>query len=403
RANGEEFPIEASISQFDVGTGKFYSVILRDITERKRAEDEIRRSEELFSTIFQSVPVTIGIVSLVSNQTLAVNDYMVKLTGYETYEFIGRPVAEAPYWVQPDQWQKLSQPIREGEATSGVEMQWRTQSGQMLTMLGSAIQVDINGEPCLLGLALDITERKQAERMRLEVYRERELLEVKEHFISRMSHDFRTPLAVVLTANQLLRHYYDRMAPERREELFQNVENQVQFVIKLLDDVLTLSKERAGKMPFKPAPINLVSTCEGLFLQMQTLDSAHHEFIFVTDGEIGEIQGDEKLLQHIFVNLLSNAIKYSPENSEVRFEVRREGDSAVIAISDQGIGIPEEDQKHLFEPFYRASNTGSINGTGLGLAIVKESVETHYGTIHCESAPNQGTTFIVHLPIVPSV
>jgi signal transduction histidine kinase len=156
-------------------------------------------------------------------------------------------------------------------------------------------------------------------------------------------------------------------------------------------------------MPFNPSPMNLVSACKGLFLQMQTIDIARHEFIFVTDGEIGEIQGDEKLLQHILINLLSNAIKYSPEGGEVRFEVRREGDSALISISDQGIGIPEEDQQHLFEPFYRASNTASINGTGLGLAIVKESVETHQGTIHYESAPGQGTTFVIHLPIAPQV
>ena len=401
RSNGEEFPIEASISQFSVGTDKFFSVILRDITERVQAEAEIQRSEELFSTIFQSVPVAISIVSLTDGRTLNVNDYVLKLTGYDAAEIVGRTSHEAPYWANSDQWQKVSQPIRAGQAVSGAEMEWRTQSGQLLTMLGSAIPVDIQGEPCLLVLALDITERKQTERIRLQVYKERELLELKERFISTMSHEFRTPLSVILAGNELLRHYYDRMKPERREEQFNTIEEQVRYATNILDEVLTLSKARAGKMPFDPARMNLVSSSEKLFEKMQTTDSAHHEFVFVADPEIGEIDGDEKLLQHILINLLSNAIKYSPEGGEVRFEVRREGDAAVLQISDQGIGIPVEDQQHLFEPFYRASNTHAINGTGLGLAIVKESVEAHQGTIRCESVQGQGTTFVIHLPITP--
>jgi signal transduction histidine kinase len=107
---------------------------------------------------------------------------------------------------------------------------------------------------------------------------------------------------------------------------------------------------------------------------------------------------DEKLLRHIFVNLLSNAIKYSPGGGEVRFEVRRDEDDTLFRVRDRGIGIPPEEQGHLFESFHRASNVGSIQGTGLGLAIVKNAVDMHGGTIAVESLPGEGTTFTVRLP-----
>jgi signal transduction histidine kinase len=97
--------------------------------------------------------------------------------------------------------------------------------------------------------------------------------------------------------------------------------------------------------------------------------------------------------------LLSNAVKYSPAGTTIRLEITRQGHEGIFRVSDTGIGIPEEDQKRLFEPFHRAGNTRGIDGTGLGLTIVKQAVEVHQGKIACESATGVGTTFIVHLPI----
>jgi len=109
---------------------------------------------------------------------------------------------------------------------------------------------------------------------------------------------------------------------------------------------------------------------------------------------------DPYLLQHILVNLLSNAIKYAPTGTEIGLNLGYWDDETVfIEVSDQGIGIPEQDQKHLFEPFFRASNTKGFKGNGLGLAIVKESVEAHGGSITCQSRPGEGTRFTVSLPL----
>ncbi len=108
---------------------------------------------------------------------------------------------------------------------------------------------------------------------------------------------------------------------------------------------------------------------------------------------------DEKLLHHILINLLTNAVKYSPEGGEIRLELSSADDDLILRVSDQGLGIPEEDQKHLFEPFHRASNTEQIKGVGLGLVVVLTSVETWGGTIVCQSAIGRGTVFTIKLPL----
>jgi signal transduction histidine kinase len=281
---------------------------------------------------------------------------------------------------------------------------------------GQTLDLDMMIEPLLdsqqmiigiTGAALDITERKaaerallDAERLRLELSKEREVLEVKEQFISTLSHDFRTPLAVIMTSKDIIERYYDRLEPERREHHLQVIEDQVNYILSLLDDLLTIGRARAGKFSFQPELLNLIPFCQSLLNQVQTADRSEHQFEFTAQGDLTDVRLDKKLLHHIIVNLVSNAAKYSPIGSKVSLSVAREDDDVVFRVRDEGIGIPLEDQAKLFEPFHRAQNVGSIKGTGLGLAIVKESVETHGGSIICQSEQNKGTTFIVRLPVV---
>jgi signal transduction histidine kinase len=167
----------------------------------------------------------------------------------------------------------------------------------------------------------------------------------------------------------------------------------------LLDNVLILGKAKAGKIEFEPTSLDLEAFCHDILEQIQVTDKVGHRFLFHIEGDLQEALIDERLLRHILVNLLSNAVKYSPAGTTVRLEITRDGYEGIFRVSDTGIGIPEEDQKRLFEPFHRAGNTRGIDGTGLGLTIVKQAVEVHQGTISCESATGVGTTFIVHLPI----
>lgn len=228
---------------------------------------------------------------------------------------------------------------------------------------------------------------------------EREINELKSRFISMTSHEFRTPLTAILGTTELIKHYGQGWETSKQHTYLDRIQKNVKHMTGLLDDVLVLSKADVGKVEFNPKPMNLEAFCSSLVEEFQ-LNTKHDQRIeFEVRGNKPNAYADEKILRQILSNLLSNAIKYSPENTNVRFHVNLDEKEATFFIQDQGIGIPEADQQHLFDSFHRATNVGQIQGTGLGLAIVKKSVELHRGTITFDSVADQGTTFIVKLSI----
>ena len=228
---------------------------------------------------------------------------------------------------------------------------------------------------------------------------EREVTQLKEDFITMVSHDFRTPLAVIMTSNDMLERYYERLTQQRRAEQLQKIRDQVWYMTGLLDDVLLLGKARAKKLEFNPLPIDLKKVCWSVFDEMRLTDKDRHIFHFNASGQLGNLTLDAKLIHRILSNILTNAVKYSPDGGIIRLELLREEDTVTLRVSDQGIGIDPEEQKHIFEPFWRGSSVlDSVGGTGLGLSIVKDCVNLHGGTISVESEPDKGTTFVVRLP-----
>lgn len=230
---------------------------------------------------------------------------------------------------------------------------------------------------------------------------EREINELKSRFISMTSHEFRTPLTAILGTTELIKHYGQGWDTQKQHSYLDRIQKNVKHMTGLLDDVLVLSKADAGKIEFNPSPIDLIAFCSSLAEELQLNTKQGQRIELEVEGDPPSSIADEKILRQILSNLLSNAIKYSPENTIVRFNISFSGGEVTFLVQDQGIGIPEADQQHLFESFHRATNVGQIQGTGLGLAIVKKSVELHRGTMTFESVADQGTTFIVKLPITP--
>ncbi len=212
------------------------------------------------------------------------------------------------------------------------------------------------------------------------------------------SHEFRTPLATILSSAELLKYYGARLPDEEKLAIVGNIEAGVKRMTLMLDKILNIGKAEAGMLEFKPSTINLREVCETIVGNAQ-LQQPQQACVVTTDFDFDATEGfyDEKLLRHIFDNLLSNALKYSPKGGGVRFSVRRDAHHMVFEVHDSGIGIPEDEIADLFSTFHRASNVGNIPGTGLGLAIVKNSVDLHGGTIHATSTPGQGTCFTVRL------
>jgi signal transduction histidine kinase len=225
--------------------------------------------------------------------------------------------------------------------------------------------------------------------------KERELNELKSRFVAMTSHEFRTPLATILSSSELIDHYGSRLPQAEQKDLFHSIRAAVERMTKMLDNVLIIGRAEAQMLEFKPAPTRLAAFCEALAEEMRLSAGPKHTLEYSYEGAQHPVSVDEKLLRHVLVNLISNAIKYSPQGGPVEFRVRLRDGEAAFEIADRGIGIPPEDQQRLFETFHRARNVGNISGTGLGLAIVRKSLDLHGGTIRFESAPGGGTRFHV--------
>jgi len=235
--------------------------------------------------------------------------------------------------------------------------------------------------------------------MRRALENERELSELRSRFTAIVSHEFRTPLGIIMSAVELLRNYHERLDPARRGELFEDIHVATRRMGSLMEQVLVLGGADAGKLAFSPEPIDLQGLCLKLVDESLSATARKCPVEPRLDPEMEGAVGSESLLRHIFSNLLSNAAKYSPAGSPVEFIVQREENEAVFVVRDRGIGIPPEDQARVFEAFHRAGNVADVPGSGLGLLITKRCVELHGGSIGFHSRAGEGTCFTVRLPV----
>ena len=244
----------------------------------------------------------------------------------------------------------------------------------------------------------DISARKRLEtELREALQKERELNELKSQFIARASHEFRTPLAVILTSSDMLKNYGSRMSTEQRDEKLNHLQKEVRSIAVMLDDLLTISKGEELK-EFNPELLDLQSKLREIVHEIGEGIGGQHSLSVDFEGNCTSVYADRKLVKRIVTNLLSNAIKYSPVGSKIQVNVICETSRLVLEVKDQGIGIPAEDQERLFEAFHRARNVDHISGTGLGLAIVKQAVDLHGGDVSVKSTLGEGTVFTVILP-----
>jgi signal transduction histidine kinase len=247
----------------------------------------------------------------------------------------------------------------------------------------------------------EVRERQRSEDETLGILTaERELNELKSNLIATISHEFRTPLTIILTSTELLSRFDAQVEPERREAYLNRIRSATKRLNQLVEDVMTFSQAEAGILCLRVALLNVISLCQELIEEQLLIHERSHQFNYAHEGSEAEVCLDEVLLRHVLTNLLENAVKYSPQQSTVTVRSRCEENQAVFEIQDQGIGIPTTDRQRLFSPFFRASNVDTIPGTGIGLSIVKKCVELHQGSLTVESEVNVGTKFTVTLPII---
>ena len=245
-------------------------------------------------------------------------------------------------------------------------------------------------------------ERRVAERtveLEAALAQQTELTRLKSDFVSLVSHEFRTPLGVIMSSCDVLRRYHERLGSEQRTEQIAMIVENTRNLAGMVDEVLMLGRVEDGRVAFGPRPTDLLALLGKLAQEANAAAQGRVRVTLECAGELPPAEADEAVLRHIVANLLSNAVKYSPDGSEVDVHVAREGHAVVMIIQDRGIGIPLEDQARLFTSFSRASNVGDRPGTGLGLVVVHRCVALHGGELDLKSTEGQGTTVTVRLPV----
>ncbi|HML21118.1 MAG TPA: PAS domain S-box protein [Aggregatilinea sp.] len=423
RRDGDQIWLEQHLVPLYDEAGQVIAVegIARDVTARKQAEESVRtyaselearvaertaelnRAKERVEVILNSSSDVIVLTNL-TGIIQQVNPVFADVFGWSGEDAFGQPLVRFATTESVEVLRNaLAQTAYSGHASRAEAM--------LMSRIGMPFHADIVVSPIetsqnqttgLVCSIRDITDRKRLESsLRQTLAQEVQLNELKSRFVSIVSHEFRTPLAVIQTATDLVERYSDRLTEADKKEEFSRIRFSIKTMVELLEDVLMISRVDAGKLQFSPGPVDLAAFCDSLLREFRRTLSAKHQLVASYTGLAGDVNVDTKLLRHILSNLLSNAIKYSPSGGEVRLSAVREEDRIILRVQDQGIGIPQVDQVRLFEIFHRGSNVGSISGTGLGLTIVKQFVDLHNGTITLESGEDQGTTFIITLPVIP--
>lgn len=321
RKDGTEFPVEISLSYTKVNNRLMVMAFISDISQRKKAEDALKRSEE------QLIVYATELEKKVQLRTEALN------------QSIGR-------------------------------------------------------------LEQEVQERKKAEEeARNALETEKELNDLKSKFVSIASHEFRTPLSTILSSAALIQQYREKGDLEKLDKHAQRIKSSVNHLTQILNDFLSLGKLEEGKVEVNEELIDLPVFLQEIEEEVQSFLKDRQQVLIDNPDSLAQIFTDPRILRNILFNLISNASKYSDVGKRIVLKSERQETRVLLHVIDEGIGIPKEDQKHLFSRFYRASNSGNIQGTGLGLNIVKRYVELLHGSIDYSSEYRKGSTFTISLPI----
>lgn len=228
--------------------------------------------------------------------------------------------------------------------------------------------------------------------------KEKELNQLKTRFVSMASHEFRTPLSSMQLSASLIDKYTVKQDAANVEKHTAKIKNSINNLTTILNDFLSLEKLEAGKVEATAQVFNIISFAEEIAEEMQLMTKQNQHIIYEHTGTKANVLLDQNLLKNCIINLISNAIKYSGEDTLIQFNTILKDEELILEVKDNGIGIPDVDQHNLFEPFFRAHNTGDIPGTGLGLNIVRRYVSLMDGVVTCKSEQHSGTVFTLTFP-----
>ncbi|HEU5146655.1 MAG TPA: PAS domain-containing sensor histidine kinase [Chryseosolibacter sp.] len=321
RRDGSEFPVAVSLSYTKINGELMVMAFVSDVTERKRADEALRRSEE---------------------QLLVYASELEK------------------------------------------KVQSRTED---LNRTINALEKEV------------IVRKRAEEEARKALERERELNDLKSKFVSIASHEFRTPLSTVLSSASLIDQYSQRDEKDKVSKHVLRIKSSVNHLTSILNDLLSLGKLEEGKIDVVAELVPVSDFLKDVEEELASTLKTGQRLVVDCQAAPDTVNTDPRILRNILFNLISNASKYSDEDKPIFVTIMKQGKAVAFIVRDQGIGIPEEDQKFMFDRFFRASNAGNVQGTGLGLNIVKRYVDLLNGFISFTSELGKGSIFTVKLPL----
>lgn len=385
--------------------------ISRNIDERKTAELALMRERVQLRTLVDTLPDLIYIKDMSGKYLLFNQAYLEFLDLQNEDAIIGKTAYDLYSPEMARAFNEQDEAVLSTGQTS-IDFNFRYQHhGQLKYFLITKNPMfDISGKVIgIIGCSRDITqqvqfedEQRERERLQMALEKERDLNELKNLFMVTVSHEFRTPLATILSSSELLLSYAARMTEERRVECLRTIAGEVKRLNIMLDDIRTVMHMQRREAQLKIEEIQLSSFIEEIFSKLEAADQ--HPFNLDLATELKKIHGDRLLLRHIVNNLLNNAARYSSSGSPIMIKGRQLTESEFsLEVSDSGSGISESELAHVFDPFFRGAASTQIAGTGLGLTIVRNCLDLYGGSIHIESALDTGTRVTVTLPLYSAV
>jgi two-component system, cell cycle sensor histidine kinase and response regulator CckA len=401
--DGRRIAVSESISPIRDRSGVIVgaSKIARDISERKCAEEQLRKSEERFGKTFHSSPLAIVISTEAEGRYVDVNESFLKMVRREREDVIGRTSSDLAFWAQPPQRSVLLRQLQQGGTVTDARMQYKTSTAEIREAKMSWVKIEVEGQPCLLAFIRDITEKLGLEAQ----FRQAQKMEAVGRLAGGVAHDFNNMLSVIIGYSDLSS---DLIAPESPVKTYlEQIKKASERATLLTRQLLAFSRQQV----VFPRVLNLNEVVNNVTTMLLRMVGESISISFRPSASIGSIKADPGQIEQILMNLVVNARDALPDGGEIIIETGQAeldernvsghagshaGPYVVLTVSDNGCGMDESIKSKIFEPFFTTKGIGQ--GTGLGLSTVHGIVTQSQGTIAVESQPGKGATFKIYFP-----
>lgn len=409
--NGDRVPVQA---YFDAvpGNGKPDAIqgtviqLSGELSEHEEAQEALRESEEQFSIAFHTNPSMMIIMSTVDARYIEVNESFCRGTGYAREELVGNSANDFHMWADESELKEMLESMMDKGQISAAEYRFVIKSGEIRTWLCSAHTMTIRGEQCILAVADDITERKEAE-AELELMYEtetglREQLEEemkrRAEFTRALVHELKTPLTPIAASSEVLAMI---LTAEPMKSMAENINRGARNLNKRIDELLELARSELNVLRIDPSNMDLRPLLRQINAEMLAMAIEHDQTLqLIMPDSLGIINADAVRIRQVMENLLTNALKYTPQGGTITISARIDGENVLVQVQDNGPGLSESEAERVFQPYYRKErDRDHLSGLGLGLALCKTLIDLHGGEIWVETEAGKGSTFSFTLPL----